>query len=303
MYNMDWFHCNVCRVRQETTFYITSCGHILCKTCITQEYCSVCRTACKYLPISENLKPQEKIYFRSLKETVQKDFNSISQAWSFQKQQHELHVTFYKQYLTKAQKAFQEALQKIENQENDLKAMTRENAELRSMVTHLKSSLSRSQSSSRSCTPRPIAITPPSQTVTPRYSFQQCGQIASRSPSVESLPYVRSHSGTGSQSASTSRVHEGTTPISSSQGSPMSGHSMSYRLPSQPTSMLNLSYPGDRSDISSNQFQSPNETSNIFRTNSVARDSFNAPSNNIDRLRAIQLKFTPKMPGSLGLRK
>ncbi|XP_072006819.1 E3 ubiquitin-protein ligase RNF212B isoform X2 [Engystomops pustulosus] len=69
-------------------------------------------------------------------------------AWSFQKQQHDLHVTFYKEYITKVQNAYQEAMQKIKNQENELTAVKRENAELRSMVSNLKSSLSKSQSSS-----------------------------------------------------------------------------------------------------------------------------------------------------------
>ncbi|XP_077155525.1 E3 ubiquitin-protein ligase RNF212B isoform X3 [Ranitomeya variabilis] len=194
---MDWFHCNVCHMRQETAYYITSCGHILCKTCITQDLCSVCKTACKYLPISDNLKPLEKIYFKSCKESLQKGFHSISQAWRFQKQQHELHVTFYKQCLNKAQDAFQVALLKIETQQSELKTIKKENDELRSMVTQLKSSISRSQSSSRSTTPRPIAITPPSQTVTPQHNFHQYGQMNSHSSSAES-PYVRSQSGTGS---------------------------------------------------------------------------------------------------------
>ncbi|XP_056382262.1 RING finger protein 212B isoform X9 [Hyla sarda] len=150
---MDWFHCNVCHTRQETTFYVTSCGHILCKTCITE--------------------------------------------------------------------------------------------------------------------------------VTPRQSLQQCGQIASHSSSAESLPSVRYHSGAGSPSASTSRAQERNTSISSSQGSLSSGHSTS-----------------NRTDISSYQSQTPNET-----TSAPARDSFTTQSNNIDRLRAIQLKFTPKLLGSLSLRR
>ncbi|XP_072006815.1 E3 ubiquitin-protein ligase RNF212B isoform X1 [Engystomops pustulosus] len=145
---MDWFHCNVCHLRQDTNYYITSCGHIICKNCITQDDCSVCKTACKCLPISDNLKPKEKIFFKSLEETVQKNIQSISKAWSFQKQQHDLHVTFYKEYITKVQNAYQEAMQKIKNQENELTAVKRENAELRSMVSNLKSSLSKSQSSS-----------------------------------------------------------------------------------------------------------------------------------------------------------
>ncbi|XP_069817754.1 E3 ubiquitin-protein ligase RNF212B isoform X2 [Dendropsophus ebraccatus] len=260
---MDWFHCNVCHMHQETTFYVTSCGHILCKTCITQDYCSVCRTACKYLPVSES-------------------------AWSFQKQQHEHRVTFYKQYITKLQNSYQEALQKIEKQENELKAIKRENVELKTIITQLKSSLSRSQSSSRSCTSRPIAITPPSQTVTPRHNFQQYGQITSHSSSAESLLYVRSHSVTGSPSPSASRLQGRNTPIGSSLGSPSSGRSMYYR---------------DRTDVLSDQSQTPNETNNIFRNSAFVRDSFNTPCNNIDRLRAIQLKFTPKITGSLNLRK
>ncbi|XP_077155518.1 E3 ubiquitin-protein ligase RNF212B isoform X2 [Ranitomeya variabilis] len=251
---MDWFHCNVCHMRQETAYYITSCGHILCKTCITQDLCSVCKTACKYLPISDN-------------------------AWRFQKQQHELHVTFYKQCLNKAQDAFQVALLKIETQQSELKTIKKENDELRSMVTQLKSSISRSQSSSRSTTPRPIAITPPSQTVTPQHNFHQYGQMNSHSSSAES-PYVRSQSGTGSQSATSSRVQERTTPMSSS--SSFSGHSLSSR---------------DRTSTSSNLLDTPNESSNIQTTNSAfARDSLYTPCNNIDRLRAIQLKFTPRMP-------
>ncbi|KAM4053905.1 E3 ubiquitin-protein ligase RNF212B isoform 2-T3 [Anomaloglossus baeobatrachus] len=258
---MDWFHCNVCQVRQETTYYITSCGHILCKTCITQDLCSVCRTACKYMTISDN-------------------------AWRFQKQQHELHLTFYKQCLNKAQDAFQAALQKIENQQSELKTVKKENDELRSMVTQLKSSISRSQSSSRSTTPRPVAITPPSQTVTPQHVFHQYGQTNGHSSSAGS-PYVRSQSGTGSQSATSSRVQERTTPMSSS--SSLSGHSISSR---------------DRTSTSSNQLETPNESNNTRRSNSVfPRDSLYTPCNNIDRLRAIQLKFTPRATGLFSFRK
>ncbi|XP_056382186.1 RING finger protein 212B isoform X3 [Hyla sarda] len=196
---MDWFHCNVCHTRQETTFYVTSCGHILCKTCITEDYCSVCRTACKYLPISESV-------------------------WNFQKQQHEHHVTFYKQYITKVQNAYTEALQKIENQENELKAIKKENAELKSIVTNLKLPLDKAYSS------------------------------------VDRLLAIH--------------------------------HLLSlYQV-------LDITQEQAATDISSYQSQTPNET-----TSAPARDSFTTQSNNIDRLRAIQLKFTPKLLGSLSLRR
>ncbi|KAM4706992.1 E3 ubiquitin-protein ligase RNF212B [Discoglossus pictus] len=214
---MDWFHCNVCFLRQDATFYITSCGHILCQACITRDYCSVCRTACKYLALSENLKPQEKIYFRGLKETAQKYFDHIAQVWSFQKQQNNLLLAFYKHHINKTQNALQEALQKIDNQEREMKAMKKDNEELRSLVTILKGSLSRSQSNSRTCTPRPVAITSPSQTVTPRHSSQHCSQVVSRSSSAESIPYRVSRSGGPSQPASAGGVQNRTTPITPSQ--------------------------------------------------------------------------------------
>ncbi|XP_073522259.1 E3 ubiquitin-protein ligase RNF212B [Phyllobates terribilis] len=235
--------------------------------------------ALKFSQEIKKLKPLEKIYFKSCKESLQKGLHSISQAWRFQKQQHELHLTFYKQCLNKAQDAFQVALQKIETQQSELKTIKKENDELRSMVTQLKSSISRSQSSSRSTTPRPVAITPPSQTgrdlakFTSQHSFHQYGQMngLSHSSSAES-PYVRTQSGTGSQSATSSRVQERTTPMSSS--SSLSGHSLSSR---------------DRTPTSSNPLHTPNESSNIRRTNSVfARDPLYTPCNSIDRLRAIQ---------------
>ncbi|KAM5193787.1 E3 ubiquitin-protein ligase RNF212B [Mantella aurantiaca] len=282
---MDWFHCNVCHLQQDTNFYITTCGHTLCQACITQDYCSVCRSACKYLPISENLKPHEKIFFRNPKETLLIYFNNIAQAWRFQKQQHELHVTFYKQYITKNQNAFQEALLKINTLENELKAIKKENAELKSLLTHLKGSLSRSQSNSRSCTPRPIAITSPSQTVTPRPSSHHNGQFGSRSSSLESLGYVRSHSGS-SQPPSASRAQDRTTPLSSSDGSPMSGHSMNYSLPAQTTSASTSSYNSQRSELSRNMMPTPTERT-FHLSRGAARESCVTPCNNSDRLRTL----------------
>ncbi|XP_040210462.1 RING finger protein 212B [Rana temporaria] len=159
----------------------------------------------------------------------------------------------------------------------------------------MKGSLSRSQSNNRSCTPRPIAITSPSQTVTPRVSSQHSGQIGSRSSSLESVAYVRSHS-ESSQPPSASRTQDRTTPMSSSQGSPMSGHSMSYSLPAQTTSASNFSYNGQRSDISGSTLLTP--TDRTFRLSTGgARDACVTPCNNTDRIRALQLRFTPRMPG------
>ncbi|XP_053330244.1 RING finger protein 212B [Spea bombifrons] len=291
---MDWFHCNLCYLQKDAMFYITSCGHILCQTCITRDNCRVCRTACRYLAISENLKPQEKMFFRSLKETALKYFDHIGQVWSFQKQQHDLHINFYKQHLSKTQNVLQEALQRIEIQESEMKTIKRENAELKSLVNILKGSLGRLQSN-RVCTPRPVGITSPSQTVTPRHSSQHCSQIVSRSSSTDSLPYVGSRSGGFSQPASAGRTQERSTPLTSDQGSPMSLQSVPYGGSSHSTSMLNFPFLCEQSNVSGDPIQTRN-TPNVFPGES--RDSRATPGRNTDRLRPIQLQFTPRTPSS-----
>ncbi|XP_045865905.1 RING finger protein 212B isoform X3 [Meles meles] len=76
---MDWFHCNQCFRKDGDHFFVTSCGHIFCKKCVTLEKCAVCGSACKHLALSDNLKPQEKIYFKSPVETALQYFSHISQ--------------------------------------------------------------------------------------------------------------------------------------------------------------------------------------------------------------------------------
>ncbi|XP_073853091.1 E3 ubiquitin-protein ligase RNF212B isoform X6 [Macaca fascicularis] len=76
---MDWFHCNQCFRKDGAHFFVTSCGHIFCKTCVTLEKCAVCGTACKHLALSDNLKPQEKMFFKSPVETALQYFSHISQ--------------------------------------------------------------------------------------------------------------------------------------------------------------------------------------------------------------------------------
>ncbi|XP_011943879.1 PREDICTED: RING finger protein 212B isoform X5 [Cercocebus atys] len=166
---MDWFHCNQCFRKDGAHFFVTSCGHIFCKTCVTLEKCAVCGTACKHLALSDNLKPQEKMFFKSPVETALQYFSHISQE-----------------------------------------------------------SPSRYQGS-RSTTPRPVGITSPSQSVTPRPSFQHSSQVVSRSSSAESIPYREAgfgglgQGGRGLQGRRTPRDSYNETP------SPASTHSLSYR--------------------------------------------------------------------------
>ncbi|XP_073924459.1 E3 ubiquitin-protein ligase RNF212B isoform X4 [Castor canadensis] len=166
---MDWFHCNQCFRKDGAHFFVTNCGHIFCKKCVTLEKCAVCGTPCKHLALSDNLKPQEKMFFKSPVDTALQCFSHISQE-----------------------------------------------------------SPNRYQGS-RLATPRPVGITSPSQSVTPRPSSQHSSQVVSRASSVESIPYRAAdfdsvgQGGRGLQGRSTPRNAYTETP------SPASTHSLSYR--------------------------------------------------------------------------
>ncbi|KAM7158388.1 E3 ubiquitin-protein ligase RNF212B isoform 2-T2 [Molossus nigricans] len=225
---MDWFHCNQCFRKDGAHFFVTSCGHIFCKKCVTLEKCSVCGAACKHLVLSDNLKPNVKMYFKSPVETALTHFSHISQVWRFQKKQTDLLLAFYKHRITKLEAAMQEAQQTVTSQNKELSVLRKENGELKKFLTILKESPSWYQGS-RPTTPRPVGITSPSQSVTPRPSSQHSSQVVSRSSSAESVPYrVAGFSSVGQgarglQGRSTPSDSYTETP------SPASTHSLSYR--------------------------------------------------------------------------
>eukprot|EP00074_Homo_sapiens_P076288 XP_011534616.1 RING finger protein 212B isoform X2 [Homo sapiens] len=202
---MDWFHCNQCFRKDGAHFFVTSCGHIFCKKCVTLEKCAVCGTACKHLALSDNLKPQEKMFFKSPVETALQYFSHISQVWSFQKKQTDLLIAFYKHRITKLETAMQEAQQALVSQD---KIVSLKEGEWRTeeISSHSK--------------------------VTPRPSFQHSSQVVSRSSSAESIPYREAgfgslgQGGRGLQGRRTPRDSYNETP------SPASTHSLSYRTSS-----------------------------------------------------------------------
>ncbi|KAK2495087.1 hypothetical protein MC885_000787, partial [Smutsia gigantea] len=225
---MDWFHCNWCFQKDGAHFFVTSCGHIFCKKCVTLEKCAVCGIACKHLALSDNLKPQEKMYFKNPVETALQHFSHISQVWSFQKKQTDLLIAFHKHRITKLEAAVQEALQTVTRRDKELSVLRKENEELKKYLAILKGSPSWYQGS-RLTTPRPVGITSPSQSVTPQPSSQHSSQVVSRSSSVESIPYRMSGFSILGQGAR--GLHRMSTPRDSytETPSPASSHSLSYR--------------------------------------------------------------------------
>ncbi|XP_042542393.1 RING finger protein 212B [Dipodomys spectabilis] len=225
---MDWFHCNRCFRKDGAHFFVTSCGHIFCKHCMTLEKCAVCGTHCKYLALSDNLKPQEKMFFKSPVDTALKYFSHISQVWHFQKKQTDLLLAFYKHRITKLEAAMQEARQTMANQNKELSILKKENGELKKFLAILKESPVQYQGS-RLTTPRLMGITSPSQSVTPRPSSQHSSQVVSRPSSVESIPYRATVFGSAGQGGR--GLQERSTPRNSyiETPSPASTQSLSYR--------------------------------------------------------------------------
>ncbi|XP_032199728.1 RING finger protein 212B isoform X2 [Mustela erminea] len=244
---MDWFHCNQCFRKDGDNFFVTSCGHIFCKKCVTLEKCAVCGSACKHLALSDNLKPQEKIYFKSPVETALQYFSHISQVWSFQKKQIDLLIAFYKHRITKLEAAMQEAQQMVTRQEKELSVLKKENGELKKCLAILKESPNWYQGS-RSVLSGPILalienccsfLTLGCNTCVGSKVEEMVGHTStsgdyfsitvSRSPSVESIPYRMSdfsslgQGARGLQGRSTPRDSHTETP------SPASTHSFSYR--------------------------------------------------------------------------
>ncbi|KYO38927.1 RING finger protein 212B [Alligator mississippiensis] len=291
---MDWFHCNQCFHQNGAEFSITSCGHIFCRKCTGCDKCPVCRTTCKYLSLSDNMKPQEKMFFKKPVEVALKHFAHITQVWRFQQNQSELRLSFYKHKASQAERALQEVRQKLTTCDRELELLRQENRELKKYLNVLKASPSRCQVS-RNNTPRPVGITSPSQKVTPRSGPQHCSQVVSRFSSLDSLPYRSA--GTSSWQAA------GRTPADSSNAtpSPASTHSQSYRTSSSSSQTPGLGiFPprplaGREGDRESSR-ATPTLTVGIF--SDQGEESTPTENQSLMRQRLMQLRFIPPSASS-----
>ncbi|XP_065509107.1 RING finger protein 212B [Caloenas nicobarica] len=166
---MDWFHCNRCFRQDGAGFSVTSCGHVLCQTCGAAGPCPVCGAACGFLALGQQLRPQERRFFRSPADTARSRLRRLHQVWRFQRAQDELRLTRHREAAARARRALEEA-QRL------LHSLQRENAELR------RARLSPAWPS-RSSAPRPVGVTSPAQPVPPR-PRRLSGHVVSRSASA-----------------------------------------------------------------------------------------------------------------------
>ncbi|XP_071275256.1 E3 ubiquitin-protein ligase RNF212B [Agelaius tricolor] len=173
---MDWFHCSRCFRQDGARFAITNCGHILCEGCGGSGPCPVCGTACCYLPISDQMRPEEKVFFKNPVDLALKHLAHITQVWQFQMAQAQLLVDLHADRTRRVQAELDKAREEQGERRRELESLRRENEELRRMQ------LSPGwRWSSRSSTPHPS----PTHSVTPQPRRQLSSQVVSRFAPLE----------------------------------------------------------------------------------------------------------------------
>lgn len=100
MSNTPYFtYCNSCFVLQKQIkckFFITSCSHVFCETCMpnTKNMCRVCNSQCRVMEINDEMPAGVKMFFdddsiRQLKQSIEKvqSFQGNQVQQYFQKEQ------------------------------------------------------------------------------------------------------------------------------------------------------------------------------------------------------------------------
>ncbi|XP_035286105.1 RING finger protein 212B-like isoform X2 [Anguilla anguilla] len=183
---MDWLHCNLCFQRDGRNLAVSSCGHISCEGCVNPEQCNICGAICSYLPISDKMKPQEKVYFKDPVKLLQSRLEHIAQIAAFQHRQKDRTLAYFKQKVLDLERRVKEIM---EQSYRELSELRRENSELKKPLSQRRVSPGQFQSSSSYRLSRPVAVTPP---VTPRLRICNVSHPGSGEP-MERLRDGRSH--------------------------------------------------------------------------------------------------------------
>ncbi|KAM9323182.1 E3 ubiquitin-protein ligase RNF212B-like [Pholidichthys leucotaenia] len=146
---MDWFHCNQCFTKRASKFSVSSCGHICCEACIKPKLCATCRSSCSYLAITDEMKPQEKVFFKDPLKLLQSRLQHISQIAIFQRMQMERVTAHFKHKSAELERHLKGVTEQGFRQLSDLKKentdmkkqlleLRRENADLKKQLSELR---------------------------------------------------------------------------------------------------------------------------------------------------------------------
>ncbi|CAB1326532.1 unnamed protein product [Coregonus sp. 'balchen'] len=191
---MDWFHCNSCFRREGQNFAVSSCGHICCEGCInpSKKQCTVCGASCNYLAISDQMKPQEQVFFKDPVKLIQSRLEHIAQITLFQRRQKERVIVYFKNKSMELERRLKDVTDQCYRQVLELK---RENAELkkplsqrRSPLAHVLLGFAETQERFRDRNPRLTLATPPGSatSISSLSSLHERGGF--RTPTIISTP-------------------------------------------------------------------------------------------------------------------
>uniref|UniRef100_A0AAZ3SPC5 Uncharacterized protein n=1 Tax=Oncorhynchus tshawytscha TaxID=74940 RepID=A0AAZ3SPC5_ONCTS len=158
---MDWFHCNSCFRREGQNFAVSSCGHICCEGCINpnKKHCTVCGASCNYLAISDQMKPQEQVFFKDPVKLIQSRLEHIAQIALFQRRQKERVIVYFKNKSMELERRLKDVTDQCYRQVLELK---RENAELKKPLSQRRASPGQFQTNgSAQRMSLPVAVTSP----------------------------------------------------------------------------------------------------------------------------------------------
>ncbi|XP_072543054.1 E3 ubiquitin-protein ligase RNF212B-like [Salminus brasiliensis] len=231
---MDWFHCNNCFLRKGKHFVVSSCGHVLCESCVNPSHCSVCQATCNYLSISDQMKPQEQMFFRDPVNLIHTRLEHIAQIALFQKKQKERVIAFHKQKCSEMEKRLKEISEQCYRQVSELK---KENTELKKPLSQWRTSPGDFQAN-RNSVPYIYVVNPlPISRGGPRMTLP----VAVTSPVTPQSRSVSSHPSSGDtmERFRHSRLVMATPPDSATPVSRLSSlHEHGFRTPSSANTPL-----------------------------------------------------------------
>ncbi|XP_051809490.1 RING finger protein 212B-like [Acanthochromis polyacanthus] len=221
---MDWFHCNQCFTKSASKFAVSSCGHICCEVCIKSKQCSICGASCSYLAITDEMKPQEKVFFKDPVKLIQSELGHVSQIAVFQQTQMEGVTAHFKRKSAELERRLKEVTEQAYRQLSELKRenadlkkqlseLRRETAELKKPLSQRRVSPGQFQTEGTQRMSLPVAVTPP---VTPRQRpVSHIGSAESHRWARDRGPTLNLHTpGSAISISSHSSLHEYRTPTS-----------------------------------------------------------------------------------------
>ncbi|XP_053358430.1 RING finger protein 212B-like isoform X1 [Clarias gariepinus] len=155
---MDWFHCNSCFLRRGNNFVVSSCGHVFCGSCVKPNHCSICRSSCSYLPISDQMKPQEQMFFKDPVNIIHTRLERIAQIATFQRKQKDRVIAFQKHKVLEMERRLKEVSEQCHRQVSELR---KENAELKKPLSQRRVSPGTFKANGITRVTLPVAVTSP----------------------------------------------------------------------------------------------------------------------------------------------